>query len=299
MKPNTLCDLARPVLRVLPWDVSIAIDALSGKGTCSAWSEVARPRRVFWDDLIRSYIICDLANWSSRLHYYSGRFYETGIQRLLMDLLKCGDTFIDVGANVGIHTLLAAGLIGSGGRVLAFEPNPQAFALLNAHLSLNDVRTCTTYMMGLGDARGEMMLSGVGCDFGGYTLRTLDTADTRVRVPIDRADSVIDERQIVGNLVIKIDVEGFEHAVLRGMPRLLHQAKALIVEVTPAWICEFGTSVDILLSELRDIGFHAETIPRSQTRGRLNLTPVTTMPTQQCDIVFTRTLSGFGNSGLE
>ena len=70
-------------------------------------------------------------------HGYWLGTYEADKQRLLQTLLREGDCFFDVGANVGFFTLLASALVGRSGRVVAFEPLPQNLAFLRRHLLLN------------------------------------------------------------------------------------------------------------------------------------------------------------------
>ncbi len=65
----------------------------------------------------------DLARASERFSYFTGRFYELGMQLLLMDLVRAGDRVVDIGANVGEISLLCSRLVGPTGVVDAFEPN--------------------------------------------------------------------------------------------------------------------------------------------------------------------------------
>src|SRR5213083_889189 len=66
----------------------------------------------------------DLRDWSDRQFYFLGRYYELAMLLLFKTLLAAGDSFVDVGANVGMFTLMAARRVGTDGRVEAFEPNP-------------------------------------------------------------------------------------------------------------------------------------------------------------------------------
>jgi precorrin-6B methylase 2 len=66
----------------------------------------------------------DLAAWSERSAYFLGRFYDLNLQMLMIQILKPGDRFVDIGANIGMLSILAARLVGPSGRVESFEPNP-------------------------------------------------------------------------------------------------------------------------------------------------------------------------------
>lgn len=67
----------------------------------------------------------DLSNWSERLSYFLGRYHDLPLQLAMRLAVRPGDTFVDVGANLGMITLLACRLVGDSGRVLACEPNPR------------------------------------------------------------------------------------------------------------------------------------------------------------------------------
>lgn len=81
----------------------------------------------------------DLQNWSDRRAYFSGRYYQPDICRVLETLLESGDQYVDVGANVGMTALLARSRIGASGKGVAFEPNPKAFSRLLEHFTMNGV----------------------------------------------------------------------------------------------------------------------------------------------------------------
>jgi len=66
----------------------------------------------------------DVGHWTTREYYFADAMYEQMTVRHLASLLRTGDVFVDAGANNGYFTLIAAGMVGAGGRVLAFEPNP-------------------------------------------------------------------------------------------------------------------------------------------------------------------------------
>jgi FkbM family methyltransferase len=158
-------------------------------------------------------------NWYCGLH-------EAAAMAFALHLLRPGDLFIDVGANLGSYTVLAAGA--AGAQVVAVEPVPESFAALQANVLLNElagrVRCCA---LGLSAAAGTLRFS---VDRGSAnSVIAGDATGAGVAVPAMRLDDLLVDAIPV---LIKIDVEGHELAVLRGAGRVLAdpQLKALIVE---------------------------------------------------------------------
>ena len=166
--------------------------------------------------------------------------YELDTARLLRRLLRPGSRVADVGANVGYFTLMAAGLVGEGGRVDAFEPDPANRARLVDHLELNGCeKVVRVHALAASDAAGELPLyhpsegvhnhgesSFFPSQFGPDAASARATA-----VPTVRLDAALDRVPDV----VKLDVEGAELSALRGMAGWLTSPRppALIVEHNP------------------------------------------------------------------
>src|SRR5881394_476791 len=78
-----------------------------------------------------------LESWSERQIYFLGRYYELGTQSFVMACIRPGDTFCDIGGNIGMMTLLGARLVGDAGRVHTFEPNPREVERISSTLAEN------------------------------------------------------------------------------------------------------------------------------------------------------------------
>ena len=156
---------------------------------------------------------------------------EPEVQTALRSLLRPGDTFVDVGAGVGFFTVLAARLVGPAGRVIAFEPAPDGAATIRLNAALNGFDHVEVVAAALSDRDGDALLAGAGEPTA--TLEVAPGADARGRrVPIATLDSFLADRDDVAPAVVKVDVEGHESAVLRGMRSTLHRLRpALIVEM--------------------------------------------------------------------
>lgn len=188
---------------------------------------------------------------------------EEEVLRAIAGILRPGDGFIDVGANLGFHTLLAASCVGESGSVVAIEPVPANCALLRRNIALNGFeRRVRVVEKAATDAAGrEVTLHGVleGVSvaasirrhdgFGGDVVvgtTTLDDCLAALRAPLR---------------LVKIDVEGAEHRVVLGAAKLLRELRpALLVEVHEFALPDFGTSAREFREHLARCGYEEERI---------------------------------------
>ena len=184
----------------------------------------------------------DLSDDMERGTYFIGRYYDLDIQLLLDVLLKPGNTFIDIGANVGMTTLHGASRVTSEGRVIAFEPQPACCRKIKRHLELNSIRHVTLHNVGLADKDQEVTLAIPG---GGTIMAHVQTdpaPDVRsIHVPIRRGDDFVHD--VKGNLAIKIDVEGYELYALRGLiDTIARYQPPIIIEFCRHYFQRAGTN---------------------------------------------------------
>lgn len=164
--------------------------------------------------------------------YFHGE-YEPATTAVLRNHLHPGDVFVDVGANAGYFSALAASLVGPTGRVIAFEPSPATCRLLDITAQMNPC--IEAHQVAVGDREGvaQLHLSAEPTNSGMSSL--LSRAGTRggkvVEVPVKRLDDLLLEVPKVN--AIKIDVEGFELSVLRGGENLftLQRPDLVVIEV--------------------------------------------------------------------
>jgi FkbM family methyltransferase len=195
----------------------------------------------------------DGTSQTGRIAYATG-VYEPAVATLIRRRLRPGDTFIDVGANIGYFVLVAARTVGPGGTVLAFEPQPEVRRALADNLRLNEISNVVVRPEALGPSHGDVtFFAGPGHDTGLGSLRPLDQGiQICVRqIPFDEIAAGVERISM-----IKIDVEGGETGVLQGMTRTLtaHHPE-IIVEVTDPFLRPLGSSALELLSLLRDHGY--------------------------------------------
>lgn len=152
-----------------------------------------------------------------------GRYYENATTAFLMRHIKPGDTVIDVGAHVGYFTLLMAVLVGPTGRVLAFEPSPENYQRLLNHLAINGLTNVTPFHMAVGDKCGVVDLWINKDNDGGHAVYDVGmlAPNTKSRAHPQRYPVWMTTIEAVcpkHPSVMKVDVEGAEHNVLKGCP---------------------------------------------------------------------------------
>jgi FkbM family methyltransferase len=219
----------------------------------------------------------DLSNWSDRQAWLLGRFYDLPTQLFLTHLLRPGDHFADIGANVGMITLLAARLVQPGGRVDSFEPNPVAMSRLREVCAHNRLETVVhTHALGMSDQPGELELcvptahTGTGT-FARIPAEQESAGASRHKCRIETGDRILLDL-VQGPLTIKIDVEGFESYVLRGLHETIRRHRpAIVLETVPGHLRRAGSSVHELVELLHSHGYEgfALSTRRSGRRHRL------------------------------
>lgn len=158
-----------------------------------------------------------------------GRIYfdsfENNELSMFKKLLKSGDIFFDVGANIGLYSLISSPLIGSSGSVISFEPTPNTYDRLLENISLNNLTNVSTYQTALGHEIGnvDFYVSHEIHDARNSIANLPDFETTKITVPITTIDQHIKSNNIEVSKIslIKIDVEGWELPVLQGASKTL------------------------------------------------------------------------------
>jgi len=202
----------------------------------------------------------DLDEWIQYQIFLTGYYdVETRPTCLFRRIVQEGMTVIDVGANVGYYTLQAAARVGRTGQVHAFEPASATFARLVENISLNRFENIVARQAIVHDRGGRHKLFVAGSD---------NTGQSGLRSPpgfrsVEQVEAVIlDDYCASAGLrrvdVVKIDVEGNELAVLRGMPDLLAQPQLqLLVEINASTLRATDTRPSDLFGFLGRYGFRA------------------------------------------
>jgi FkbM family methyltransferase len=166
--------------------------------------------------------------------------YESDEIALFRRALRPGSTVVDVGAHVGYYALVAAQAVQPDGRVFAFEPDPRTRPFIEANAVLNGLDNNITVIGAAatdGASRRDMYLSANANRSSLHPSATLDGLARMETVETVSVDEILDGR---GADVVKIDAEGSEPAVLRGMARSLHPATVVFMEFNPPVLASAG-----------------------------------------------------------
>lgn len=192
-------------------------------------------------------IILDVAEFTATSPYFGGPVYEPETTGYLARHLREGQVFVDVGANHGYFTLLAASLLGPAGQVVAFEPNPRVFTQLQAHVRQNHFEPRTSlHACALSDAPAEAARLYVSRDAlnSGLSSLTPDAAllatgglseTATVPVPVETFDRWLAASRLPRVDLVKIDVEGAEASVVAGMAQSLRAGRVRTLIVETIW----------------------------------------------------------------
>jgi FkbM family methyltransferase len=153
-----------------------------------------------------------------------GEFSEGEVE-LFRQMAKPGNVVVEVGANIGAHTVFFGRHVGSRGRVLAFEPQRVVFQTLCANVALNSLTNVECYQQAVGDLPGSVLVPQLDYtqenNYGGLELGNFTQGDS---VPVVTLDSL----QLSRLNVLKIDVEGMEHSVLQGAQDTLARCRPIL-----------------------------------------------------------------------
>jgi FkbM family methyltransferase len=183
--------------------------------------------------------------------------YEPFETRLFAERVNAGDTVLDIGANIGYYTLIAAKLVGRNGRVHAFEPDPGNFDLLEQNVRLNAYWNVALVNKAVSNTNGEARLYLADGNWGWH--RIYETPDAKGHIPTELValDSFFGAEDLGGDLVIKLDIEGAEVGAVQGMSHLIqrHRHVTLFTEFLPLGLEQFGSSDREYFDLLRSLGF--------------------------------------------
>jgi FkbM family methyltransferase len=180
--------------------------------------------------------------------------WEPNLTAWIQRRLARGDTFVDVGANAGYYTLLAARLVGAEGRVISIEPSPTIFRLLSEAIAANRSTNVTAIQAAAGRTRDKATIfRGPDDQLGWSSLRSdwKTTLYSEAVVDVFPLDDLVSQDDRKGVRIVKIDVEGFEVDVIAGALELIAGTveAEFVVEIDP-------DTYPVVRAQFESKGFH-------------------------------------------
>jgi FkbM family methyltransferase len=264
-------DPDRPDNPVLRW-ISYVQDGILTRRIGMRWNYVVGDlRRARWKAMQhkRQYKVVQLPDgvrmrlfMDSEVSYaIYAKDFETNERKFHHAYLRPGDVYIDIGANIGLFTLIAAHRVGKEGHVHAFEPTITSYQRLMANIQLNRFSNVSAHQCALSDKPGQVEMSVSLDGFDGRNSIVTPTGGEEFATELVKTttlDQFVQEQNLAGKInMIKIDVEGWEMHVLMGAKKCLSAADAPMLQVEFAEdACESaGSSCMELYQSLTQLGY--------------------------------------------
>jgi FkbM family methyltransferase len=182
----------------------------------------------------------------------------------LKSVLKEGDTFVDIGSNIGLFTLYASKRVGENGKVLSFEPSPKTFSRFVENIELNQLNNVSQNQIGLSDKEGELTLN-LSCNgmdaWETFAPDFSNKFQNQTLVPVSTLDLRLMSEDKSKIHLVKIDVEGWEKFVLLGGKQFFKEYSPIVMmEFTEENTNAAGYKVTELYDMMKDWGYNWYTI---------------------------------------
>lgn len=216
---------------------------------------------------------CDLRDAISREVCFVGH-YEPQETALVQSILRPRMSFVDVGANWGYFTLLAASLVGTNGRVLSLEPDPRLFPILQENVKRGGLKQVTVLQVAAAHEPGILPLAGYAEEDGNFGISKIVADSSKeqkiFKVCSDTLDRIFHQQSFPYVDLMKMDIEGAEAFAVAGLEKSLAEKKIgrLLLELHPAQLAEHGSSVTAVIQTLQSAGYKALTIDHSPDANR-------------------------------
>ncbi len=154
--------------------------------------------------------------------------YEPSFLKIIKNNLNTGDAYVDIGANIGQHSLFASRVVGEAGKVIAFEPVAQIYNQFTKSVEINSIKNIEIHNLACGEETKEMFIYMTESNMGGSSLVFGSETREKEKIQVVTADSVLKDESHID--FIKIDVEGYEYEALLGLVETLkdHHPKIML-----------------------------------------------------------------------
>ena len=201
-------------------------------------------REIKWDNFINDqktlkikHDLTDTVHINLYKNYYLSPFiyndeFEDETLQFIYSVLQKDGCFVDIGANIGFFSLNASAIVGDKGIVYAFEPANNTFNKLKENIESNQMKNISMHKLALGDAEGvkEFHISTDGYDaFNSFVMPVHGKDYILENTDIAKLDGFYNDLKQYTNLVIKIDVEGWEYHVVNGAQKVLSALNPILI----------------------------------------------------------------------
>lgn len=199
---------------------------------------------------------------------------EYKILNKILKILVSGEIVFDVGASMGLYTIFLAKKVGKSGRVISIEPDKERFKILCKNIQANSLKNTIPFQLALGDIEKEAVLTSrlSGADLTVEPISAYVSLEDQI-INVISGDSLIREKGLPLPNAIKIDVEGYEYFVIKGLKKTLKEPSCRLV------CCEIhhnqlppGVTMSTIIDLLNDFGFlKIETYPTYPHRNTTHI----------------------------
>lgn len=227
------------------------------------YKRIIRPLGLFKNtEIVTSYdktlkIKLSLRDWIQQQIFFFGYYDERGI-RFIKSQLKSGDTFIDVGGNIGAYSLIAANIVGEKGQVTAFEPVTQVRNRLMENRSLNQLHQLNIEPFAVFNEKTELVLHVSSQENFGMSSIHAHDEDSGITETVKaiRLDDYVIENNTNQIDLIKMDIEGAELFALNGMKTTLMKFKPIVlIEISSEVLDGTNIRADKIFSFFEELGY--------------------------------------------
>lgn len=188
--------------------------------------------------------------------------YEPEMCQVFTSILRPGSTCVDVGANEGYFSMLAASIVGPAGRVLAIEPQPRMADSIRTHIALNDAANVEFVPLALSDSDGSQMLyvsPSLNSGSSGFT-RTTWYPLRQTKVQVSTLGRVLSQCTVETVDLLKVDVEGHEYEVILGAKEVFAAARVryIALELHPTILRQRGLDAAEITAFLEQCGYRPD-----------------------------------------
>ncbi len=244
--------LMRRIMRKMPVMNALYPEALR--------KQVSFEETIHYGDNIT--LTVDTKSWIEWLLFINGS-YEPHLQKVFQKYLKQGDIVLDVGANIGVHTLFLSRLVGQEGRIISLEPYPPVLEKLKQNLVMNHADNVTMLPLAASDKQDVLTLVNTEADNQGMASLWHDSQQKIIdqyKVDVTTLDAIAKDQNLDSIALIKMDIQGNEAKALLGSQQILRDFQPILIfEYDRSWETA-NASLDTVLEYLRTFDYQLHSL---------------------------------------